>query len=386
MMRGVLIVIGYLLVSLVPSDNSLWVFTSHAGGTFAENSKYQFLYSSRQEGIRTVWISTSPETVAAVREAGYEAYRYSSLKGKIILLRSGVFVSSHPILKPFGANATVIQLWHGNMLKRMGQDKEEMESGILRRLYHRTIGRNWDYFVVTSSGKPAEHARSAYGLTDDQLLVTGYPRTDVLLREEPDAMVDIQDEIQELFETLDGDGPLICLMPTWNGGRTAETRFSQEHVALEELDSMLASFDANLMIKQHAHTRTPLDTSGLERIVTISTTIDIYPFLQYIDIVITDYSSIQFDFLLVDNPLVFYPYDLEEYVENRGLYFEYESFVPGPVAKDPAGLNGVVESVLKDVDAYAEARQQLREVYFAFQDGKACERIHNRVVDSALHV
>jgi hypothetical protein len=90
------------LVSLVPSDNSLWVFTSHAGGTFAENSKYQFLYSSRQDGIRTVWISTSPETVAAVREAGYEAYRYSSLKGKIILLRSGVFVSSHPILKPFG--------------------------------------------------------------------------------------------------------------------------------------------------------------------------------------------------------------------------------------------------------------------------------------------
>ena len=381
MMRGVLIVIGYPLVSLVPSDNSLWVFTSHAGGTFAENSKYQFLYSSRQEGVRTVWISTSPETVAAVREAGYEAYRYSSLKGKIILLRSGVFVSSHPILKPFGANATVIQLWHGNMLKRMGQDKEEMESGILRRLYYRTIGRNWDYFVVTSSGKPAEHARSAYGLTDDQLLVTGYPRTDVLLREEPDAMVDIQDEIQELFETLDGDGPLICLMPTWNGGRTAETRFSQEHVALEELDPMLASFDANLMIKQHAYTRTPLDTSGLERIVTISTTIDIYPFLQYIDIMITDYSSIQFDFLLVDNPLVFYPYDLEEYVENRGLYFEYESFVPGPVAKDPAGLNGVVESVLKDVDAYAEDRQQLREVYFAFQDGKACERIHNRVVE-----
>ena len=72
---------------------------------------------------------------------------------------------------------------------------------------------------------------------------------------------------------------------------------------------------------------------------------------------------------------------LEEYVENRGLYFEYESFVPGPVAKDPAGLNGVVESVLKDVDAYAEDQQQLREVYFAFQDGKACERIHNRVVE-----
>ena len=74
-------------------------------------------------------------------------------------------------------------------------------------------------------------------------------------------------------------------------------------------------------------------------------------------------------------------HDFEEYVENRGLYFEYESFVPGPVANGPAGLNGVVESVLKDVDAYAEDRQQLREVYFAFQDGKACERIHNRVVE-----
>jgi len=195
-------------------------------------------------------------------------------------------------------------------------------------------------------------------------------------------MVDVRDGTRELFEDLDGNGPLLCLMPTWNGGRTAETRFSRRHLALEELNSLLASFDANLIIKQHTYTESPLETAELDRIVTISSTIDIYPFLRHIDVMITDYSSIQFDFLLVDNPLVFYPYDLDEYIENRGLYFEYESFVPGPIATSPAELNEVIESVLRNPDSYAEHRRRLREEFFAFQDGKASERIHDRLIET----
>lgn len=375
----------YLLVSLVPADDRLWVFTSHGGTSFAENAKYQFLYSSGTDDVRAVWISSDDSIVRMLREDGYEAHSYHSIRGKYLMLRSGyAFITHAPVFHPYSGNATRIQLAHGNMLKRMGFDKKS-GSISLKSIYRRLFGLPWDYFTVTSSSTPAEHARSAYDLSDEAVLVTGYPRTDVILGDVPDATVGIDQSVAELFRGADEhrDETLICIFPTWNGGRTEETRFSSSHLDLEALNDVLAEHDARLVVKQHPYATNVIDDEGFDRIDVVSKSVDMYPFLADVDVLITDYSSIYFDYLLVDDPLVFYPYDLEQYTSNRGLYFEYDSVTPGPKASDPEELTRLVERTLDGADDYADRRATVRDEFFEFQDGNACERIHQFALDGA---
>ena len=376
----------YVLISLLPSDNDLWVFTSHEGTSFAENAKYQFIHSSHQEDKRAVWISQNENIVSMLQAEGYEAYSYQSLRGKLISLKSGTFFITHGWkLGPYSGNATIIQLWHGNMLKKMGDDTK-IEKSFAQKLHHRTIGRGWDYFVVTSSSYPARHAQSAYDIAEKDLLVTGYPRTDPLIRDIPGEMIGIGPEISRLFTSLREEGPLLCLVPTWNGGRDEQTRFSEEHIEMEEIDEILNKYDANLVIKQHPYTESLIDDGDFENIAVTSESADMYPMLKYVDVLITDYSSIFFDYLLTNGELIFYPYDLGNYLENRGLYFEYDEITPGPKAYTPKQLNQTISSVLsrensrKD-NSHKKDRLNITDEFYRYQDGNAAERIHTEVCE-----
>lgn len=378
-MKGLMRALTSFVVSFLPSNDNIWVFTSRPN-EFSENSKYQFLYSSRQAHVRAIWISQNESLVSSLREEGYEAYLYQSFTGKFFILRSGyVFLTHGWNLRPYSGNSTIVQLWHGNMVKKMGNDNKS--NSPFRNLYYRIFGRDWDYFVVTSSSYPARHAQSAYGLKKEELLVAGYPRTDVFLRDVPDAMVGINPDIRKAFKAARVEGPLLCFFPTWNGGRDDQTRFSEEDVCLESLDRLLDSFNAQLIIKQHPYSQTLIDDSELKNILVIPESMDVYPLLDHIDVLITDYSSIFFDYLLLDNPIIFYPYDLQTYVRKRDLYFEYLKFIPGPKAFTPKELNETIESLLREGDYYQKQRNQLRNEFFAFQDGNACERIHNFITN-----
>ena len=376
----------YVLISLLPSDNDLWVFTSHNGTSFAENAKYQFIYSSHQEDKRAVWISRNKNIVSMLQEEGYEAYSYQSLLGKLISLKSGtLFITHGTKLMPYSGNSTIIQLWHGNMLKKMGNDKKA-EKNMVKKLHYRMIGRGWDYFVVTSSSYPARHAQSAYDMAEKDLLITGYPRTDPLIRDVTGEMIGIDPEIHRVFTSLREEGPLLCLVPTWNGGRNEQTRFSEEHIEMEDLDDLLNEYDANLVVKQHPYTESVINDDGFDNIFVTSKSMDMYPVLKYVDVLITDYSSIFFDYLLTDGKLIFYPYDLDYYLENRGLYFEYDEITPGPKAYTPKQLNQTISSVLSEDDSckdnsYEKDRSDITDEFYRYQDGNAAERIHTEVCE-----
>lgn len=371
------------LVWLFPSNENIWVFTSHDGGTFAENAKYQYLYSSRQPGVRAIWISTDREVVDELTKRGYEAYSYRSLRGKYFAFRSGFMFFTHNARAfiPYSGNSVTLQLWHGNMLKRMGQDTRDTDS-LPVRLYHLLYGRGWDYFLVTSSSYPSENAKSAYGLEDDDLLVAGYPRTDVFYRDVEGSMIGVDTSVEDQFARLSSSRSLICYLPTWNSGRDEKTRFSESQLDLAAIDDRLEELEAILLIKQHPYTRSPIDDSPYENIVSIQESIDVYPLLEYTDALITDYSSVYFDYLLLDNPLIFYPYDLDRYTTRRGLYFRYDEITPGPKANRPAQLPTAIASSIEQPDEYGLRRASIRDEFFEFQDGKSCSRIHSFLVNT----
>lgn len=365
------------LVSIIPADNAVWVFTSQNGDSFDGNAKYQFLYSSQKENVRAIWISNKDHIVEMLREEGYEAHSYQSIRGKLLALRSGYMFFTHTSRSfiPYSGNSTTVQLWHGNMLKQMGNDNNNQDS-IIRKLYLTIFGKGMDFFLVTSSLYPAQNAKSAYGIEDSNLIVAGYPRTDVLYQEIQGSMIGIDSDLQKKFELLNKKGLILCYFPTWNEGRDKDTRVSSENIDFASINECLESFDATLIIKQHPSTQHPINDVGYENIVSISKNMDIYPFLDQIDILITDYSSIYFDYLLLDRPILFYPYDLFTYIKRRGLYFEYDKVTPGLKAYNPHQLTNMIESAVSGSYEYANERSVVRNKFYEYQDGKSCERIH----------
>lgn len=101
---------------------------------------------------------------------------------------------------------------------------------------------------------------------------------------------------------------------------------------------------------------------------------DIYPALNLFDALITDYSSIYFDFLLLDRPIIFFPYDMENYICNdRSLLFDYKTMAPGPLCTNQ---NQVEHELLQVTnDQYKKHRKQVTDLVFSHKDDNSSERL-----------
>jgi CDP-glycerol glycerophosphotransferase (TagB/SpsB family) len=110
---------------------------------------------------------------------------------------------------------------------------------------------------------------------------------------------------------------------------------------------------------------------------------DIYPLLKRVNILITDYSSVYFDFLLLDRPIIFAPFDLHEFVclDGQELFYEYDEVTPGPKATDWKEVLALVERSLQ-TDDYKTQRREICQRFNEFHDGKNSERVYNIIKKS----
>lgn len=117
-------------------------------------------------------------------------------------------------------------------------------------------------------------------------------------------------------------------------------------------------------------------------ILNIKTSDDPYPYLNISDVLITDYSSVYFDFLLKDKPIIFFPYDLEIYMsESRELYYEYDSITPGPRAENMEDLIKHLEESISGKDNYEIERRRVLDMMFDYDDGHSSERLYKEIID-----
>jgi CDP-glycerol glycerophosphotransferase len=103
---------------------------------------------------------------------------------------------------------------------------------------------------------------------------------------------------------------------------------------------------------------------------------DAYPLLKDVDLLVTDYSSIFFDFLLLDRPVVFFSYDLRSYLsDDRQMYFDYDSMTPGPKVQTTSALLGAVSEAISGKDEWKQERERVRNLVFAHTDGNSASRL-----------
>ena len=370
-----------LLSYIFPRNSEVWVFGSWYGEVFGDNSKYLYLYASQQnDEVRAIWLSKDKDTIEELKSKGYEAYSVSSLKGIYYNLIAGKIIISNSIrdVNRWCSNgAELIQLWHGVPLKQIGADENKLddtdwlEKNIIRPL-RSVIYENFNYVSVTHE-RFMDNFASALDVDKEVIYPDGYPRNDIFNKDVNGSEIgcNFLDKLDNIEEDL------VVYMPTWRDYDSDP--LSSTEWSTKEMDSLMEDLGAHLLVKYHQHEEADVDKS-YDNVTFLAEKTDVYPILQRANMLITDYSSVYFDFLHKNNPIVFFPYDIERYRDYRGFYLDYEAVTPGEKAYSFEELLQKIRKA-KIKDNFVEARQEAREKFFKNSRQPSTERIYERLRD-----
>ncbi len=263
----------------------------------------------------------------------------------------------------FSPKVKVVQLWHGTgTIKKFGQD---VNQGELKKLEYRA-NQNITHLIVNSESVKKEYA-SAFGVPEDRIYVLGLPRTDLLLQ--PEYLAEKKKVFFDEYPQLRGKR-CILYAPTF---RDDEVEVPKLHLDLPQLSRELAPEDV-LLIRLHPHVaeriHTVFEQEKWDNIVDVSGYSGVTTLLAASDVLVTDYSSIVFEYCIRKKPIVFYAYDLEQFEKDgRSFYRDYRQFVPGNVVQTQEQL---LQSFSCDDVSLVE---DFVEKEFVYLDGNSTKRL-----------
>jgi CDP-glycerol glycerophosphotransferase (TagB/SpsB family) len=274
-----------------------------------------------------------------------------------------------PLYVPYGTKI-VIGLQHG---------VTALKKGYYLQNPHPLYKRPYDYVVASSEfQKPivAENMR----IEPNRIWVTGYPRLDDLWR--PD------DHFLSVVPEIKGK-KVILYAPTFQD-RAPVVLFPFPDFNPDELKAKLREGDAVMLIKFHPNTGEQLQIvkKNLRHILSpdlicLMTSVqiqDLNRILQYIDLLITDYSSIFFDYLFFNKPVIFLPGDLASFRKKRGFIIEYMENTPGPKISQFNSFLDTMETCLKHPETDENRRIAIREKFFKYDTAGNCDRVWDHFI------
>ena len=264
------------------------------------------------------------------------------------------------------AGQVVLQTWHGTPLKRLALHRPGFDPR--RMLAVLRESRRWD--VLLAQNPYGERVlRKAYAFLRRPVWVEGYPRNDTLVTGDGAKA--------RAALGIGADERVILYAPTWRDDRDTMVDFL-------DLQKLAADTGAVLLVRGHSRTILPgSDTHGA-RLIDVTAYPDIAELLVVADAVITDYSSVMFDYTATGKPIVFFTPDLADYRERlRGFYFDLAAHAPGPLVTTQDELTAALatEGIPPE---YAQRYEQWRERFNARDDGHAAERVVARILDQGF--
>lgn len=285
------------------------------------------------------------------------------------------------IAKP--ASTSFLQTWHGTPLKRMQHDVENMLSRDDQ--YQERSARLTSYWSMLVSGSPYASAcfRSAFQFTGT-ILEVGYPRNDVFSW--PDAEVRAG-RTRERLGLVNEPRKIILYAPTFRDDNRPGTNW--RHKLELDVGRLEAEFGAEyvLVVRFHQLVRESIEDLTSKHphfVVDGSAYNDIQELLLISDVLITDYSSVFFDYAVLERPILFFTYDLDRYRDIlRGFYLDFESVAPGPLLRTNDELVTALHGLAQVVEDYRPALQDFAKTYAPHDDGGASDRVLDAFFGSA---
>jgi len=391
--RGILLSMRFLfrfLDYIWPKDQNLIVLSGVRDVGYSDNSRYLFerfleAYSGEFE---IFWVTPTKELLGDFsiekRMRSQLVYQYSA-KGILSLLRAKTIFfcwgSSDLPGTDFSKRTITIQLWHGIPIKRIGIYNKQLSRGQIGsavRAY-----RKYTYWICSSKIERNSIALCT-GLPIDNVKITGYPRNDYLIEHKNSGDSRMLTRFPFLEKTV------ILYAPTYRSNSKLDF-FPFGDFKIEDMNAFLDEIDAYLILRTHhvddvvtARSRmVDCRSYDSDRIVTLNrdSVRDVQDILPYVDILISDYSGIWVDFLLLDRPMVFVPYDLELYENDDGLLYDYNLITPGPKVSQFGELLREIRNYCSAPSKDSERRSHIKRLFHEHEDGMAYERIYQLVKD-----
>ncbi len=377
-------------MSLMISPNPANVlFVGRAGGRLIDNCKYAFLEACQNDyGFSPLFLTWYKDEYIKLSKAALPVAMFPNDIKKIALCGSVVCDDFWWRTEPVYAllhNRPSFQLWHGIPLKAIGSteiaSKVNMDADKAKYLQSMYSGYN----AVLSTSEYVSSNIFSRVFFDGEFVIAGYPRNDVLLRK-PTAM-DMMGSDAELLGRIRAHkrsgGKAAFFMPTFrdSGGDL----FSDQALDFVALNKLCAECNLLMVIKLHPFVDVQIEGS-LANLVVMKSGHDAYPLLGQADFLITDYSSVYFDFLLTGRPVLFYTYDLEKYIsKDREFMLDFAAMSPGLKVRTQAELFAAIRDISENGDdGFAMQREHLSRLLFAHQDARSSQRVCEFVSSSLV--
>jgi CDP-glycerol glycerophosphotransferase len=374
--------ITFLVLGLLPKKKDLIIFESFHGKQYSDSPRsiYEYL-TQKHPNYELVWsIDRGSESLFNAHEIPY--VKRFTLKWFLTKPRAKYWINNVrlPIWMPRPKGTIYLQTWHGTPLKKLGLDIDEVHiPGSNKKTYKEDIlkeSKNWSY-LISPNNYSSELFRSAFGF-NGVVIESGYPRNDKLYTANENEIADIKEHLN-----VPKDKKIILYAPTWRDDdyfKVGQYKFTFQF----ELDKMKERFGGEfvLLTRMHYLVAENFDfTAYGDFVKDVSSYPDIADLYLVSDILITDYSSVFFDYAGLNRPIIFYMYDIEDYRDRlRGFYFDIEKDAPGPIVENEKDLFEAIDYALENGHASPEAFKAFHDRFCYLEDGKATERVVKRLL------
>ena len=366
-------------------DKSLWVFSGFRKKEYADNTKYLYEYVVQNHPeIHAVWVTENNSVIKLLESREMPVLKMSSREGREAVSRASVAFIDHwrssDLSARYGLNdrLKIVQLWHGVGLKsitdltnnsdipgvRFSDDILVCESDGLARKIIKSIR----YFIFAPSRELFEKTfalacpgnervlqiADQWRIPHDACFFAGHPRNVIMHSENPSSV-----------------SAKILYAPTFRWNQHSERKLVQALLdAANLIQDKMEQLDATMTIRLHPYTwrdyQYDLKTMAREHDrILLDQSKDIYESLGEYSVLISDYSSIAYDFVLIDRPIVFFAFDLDDFLDQEvSLNYDYEKYSPGYHTASWQDTLCAVSDYFDDPTIHSEWRQEVREEFY----------------------
>ncbi len=350
--KFILTLLGYI----VKKNENIWLFGEANGKLFVSNSKYLYLHILKNhKNIRPIWLTARKDILEEVKNLSGKGYLFNTIHALYYGLIAKVYIHSYgrnDILNYSLTNSIFVNLYHAMPIKKLN-------------IYKRS-----DDLDIASS-KFTLKTRKKIFPNIKKTIITGEPRYDIFF-----SNTDKRKILKKYSLEKFTNDKIITYLPTFRRFRDSFQPLFKDIPNIKDA-----------VIFEKSHPMEEYHSNSTKGVVNISNLrIDTQELLSITNILITDYSSCYVDFLLTERPVIFYMYDLEEYILKRGLAYHPDEFVSSKICRNETEVLESIKLFLKNPNIGKEKRKEMKNKFHKYQDGNCSERVYQEIIKLSRHV
>ncbi len=368
-----------LIDYIIPKSKHIWVFYITPKTNWDANMQCVFALAKSNQSIECVIVHLSPLVIPNVQNI--QCYSFHSFTGFCKCLRAGIHFFDHATVPGISRrNRININLWHGIPLKQIRYFcKGSFLPGYL------DIQSKHTSLIISSSSVDRLAMIASFQIPPERVVVTGLPRNDLLSN--PKKYLKILPHLQKEqndIATIKRDKILILYAPTYRENNMEDALHTIEKEDEILLATILQKFNAILGIRDHPYSNKYffpyLHENDFAVDISSKTISNTNILLNSVDVLITDYSSIWIDFLLLKRPILGYCPDLDAYLEERGFLYDFNTIFPGPITSTIKDLVVQIDHSLSNLGSEIPEKQKLTyHLFHKYNDGLNTQRVLDHV-------